>query len=74
MGQFSFKGEINTASKSQQYCDIHPAQLFLLTLPSLSVQTCYSCPQAPGAGPICPEEAYQIIWCLDILYNNPEIP
>lgn len=50
------------ASKSQQYCDIHPAQLFLFTLPSASVQTCYSCPQAPGAGPVCPEEAYQIVW------------
>lgn len=33
MGQLSFKGEINSASKSQKYCDIHPVQLFLFTLP-----------------------------------------
>lgn len=63
MGQLSFKGEINTARQEPAKLPTFISQSFSSSgCQSASTQTCYSRPLPPGAGPVCPEEAYQIVW------------
>lgn len=59
---FLFREELIQEARASKTADIHLAKVSLFMLPNRVCPDLLFLSSAPGAGPICPEEAYQIVW------------